>query len=189
MACWASRIRLGIFTQSKEGTCWLKRYTNVGIRAGFRGNCGGPDNPADAFYRTHLCQASSVPSLFSTALPCGAMWLSHPFFKKITLLLFNYSCLYFPTTPLPHPSHTQFPPLILPHFVFVHVSVLDVPENTSHFPHHDLLPPPLWLLSVCSLFQCLWLYLACLFVLLIRLHFKVRSYGICPSPPGLFHLA
>ena len=26
------------------------------------------------------------------------------------------------------------------------------------------LPPPLWLLSVCSLFQCLWLYFACLFV-------------------------
>ena len=26
-------------------------------------------------------------------------------------------------------------------------------------------------------------------VLLIRFHLKVRSYGICPSPPGLLHLA
>ena len=26
------------------------------------------------------------------------------------------------------------------------------------------LPTPFWLLSVCSLFQCLWLYFACLFV-------------------------
>ena len=32
------------------------------------------------------------------------------------------------------------------------------------------LPPPLWLLSVCSLFQCLWSYFACLFVMLIRFH-------------------
>ena len=31
-------------------------------------------------------------------------------------------------------------------------------------------PPPLWLLSVCSVFQCLWLYFACLSVLLIRFH-------------------
>ena len=35
-------------------------------------------------------------------------------------------------------------------------------------------------LSNCSLFQCLWLYFACLFVLLIRFQLKVRSYGICP---------
>ena len=34
-------------------------------------------------------------------------------------------------------------------------------------------------LSNCSLFQCLWLYFACLFVLLTRFHLKVRLYGIC----------
>ena len=32
-------------------------------------------------------------------------------------------------------------------------------------------------------------YFACLFVLLIRFHLKVRSYGICLSPPGLFSLS
>ena len=36
-------------------------------------------------------------------------------------------------------------------------------------------------------FQCLWLYFACLFILLIRFLLMVRSYGICLSPPGLFH--
>ena len=46
------------------------------------------------------------------------------------------------------------------------------------------LPSPLWLLSVCSLFQCLWLSFARLFVLLIRLHLQVRSYGISLSMPG-----
>ena len=51
------------------------------------------------------------------------------------------------------------------------------------------LSPPLWLLSVCSLFQCLWLYFAGFFVLLIRFHLKARSCGICLSLPGLFHLA
>ena len=48
--------------------------------------------------------------------------------------------------------------------------------------------PPLLFLLVGFLFQCLWLYFACLFVLLIRFHLKVRSYGICLSLPGLFHL-
>ena len=51
------------------------------------------------------------------------------------------------------------------------------------------LPPPLWSLSVCSLFPCLWLCFACWFVLLIRFHLQVRSYGICLSLPDLFHLA
>ena len=39
------------------------------------------------------------------------------------------------------------------------------------------LPSTLWLLSDCSLFQCLWLYFVCLFVLLISLHLQVRSHG------------
>ena len=37
---------------------------------------------------------------------------------------------------------------------------------------------PLWLLSICSLFPCLWLYFAHLFVLMIRFHLSVRLYGI-----------
>ena len=53
------------------------------------------------------------------------------------------------------------------------------------FLYNPLLSP-LWSLSACSQFQCLWLYFACLFILLIRILLKVRSYGICLSPPGLF---
>ena len=40
------------------------------------------------------------------------------------------------------------------------------------------LSPPLCSLPVCSLFPCLWFYFGSLFVLLIRFHLQVRSYGI-----------
>ena len=58
------------------------------------------------------------------------------------------------------------------------------------FPWNSL-PSALWILSACSpiVNQCLWLYFACLFVLLIRFLLKVRSYGIYLSLPGLFRLA
>ena len=49
--------------------------------------------------------------------------------------------------------------------------------------------PPIWSLSVCSLFPCLSFYVVHLFVLLIRLHLQVRSHGVCLSPPGLLHSA
>ena len=45
------------------------------------------------------------------------------------------------------------------------------------FPHYPL-PFPLWSLSACSQFQCLWLYFACLFVFLMRFQLKVRSYAV-----------
>ena len=43
-------------------------------------------------------------------------------------------------------------------------SLMALPRFSPIIP----LPSSLWLLSVCSLFQCLWLYFACLFLLLIR---------------------
>ena len=70
-------------------------------------------------------------------------------FKKNILLLFNYSCLHFLPTPLPHPSQTHLPPSLastLP-LGFVYVSFIVVPENPS--PHCPF-PPPLWLLLDCS---------------------------------------
>ena len=70
----------------------------------------------------------------------------HTFF----LLLFKYSCLHFPPTTLTNPSHPHSPPLILPLFGFAHVSFIHVPENPVLFSPHFLLPPPPWLLSVCS---------------------------------------
>ena len=112
------------------------------------------------------------------------LWISSLQRAILFLKLFKYSCLHFPPTTLPHASHPHLPLLIPPPLGFVHVSFIVFPENPS-----PISPSPLWSLSVCSLFPCLWFYFACLFVLLIRFHLKVRSHGICLSPPGLFHLA
>ena len=95
----------------------------------------------------------------------------------------HYSPLPYP----PHTSHIQPSPFLLsvsmgPLYMFFD---LTLPLFSPVTP----LPSPLLLLSVCSLFPCLWFYFAHLLVLLIRFHLQVRSYGICPSPPGLFHLA
>ena len=63
-----------------------------------------------------------------------------------------------PTQPTPTSQPQSFPLLALsmgPLYMF--------PDDPSpSFPHYSL-PLPLWLLSVCSLFQCLCLYFACLF--------------------------
>ena len=76
-------------------------------------------------------------------------------------------------------------PLCLWPWVLYTCSLMTLP---FHCPVISL-PPLFWLLSLCSLFLCLWLYFARFFILLIRFHLEVRSYGICPSQPGLFHLA
>ena len=110
-------------------------------------------------------------------------------FFKIILLLFNYSCLHLLPHHFPQLQPSPPPSPIPQPLAFVHVSLIVVPENPSPFSPHHPLPPPLGLLSDCSQFQCLWLHFVCFFVLLIRFHLEVRSYGICLSPPGLFHLA
>ena len=102
------------------------------------------------------------------------------------LLLFNYICPHFPpllSSALPTPSHTQSSPhtVLVPRY-FINVPYLD---PSPSFPSY---PPTLWSLSVCSLFPCLWFCFAYLFVLLIRFHLNMRSYGICLPLPGLFHL-
>ena len=96
----------------------------------------------------------------------------------IFLLLFKYSFVPFPrplpTTPVLSTSLTCFhPPCYCP-CVLYNCSC----KPFTLFPCNSL-PFPLWSLSACSLFQCLWLYFACLFILLIRFLLKVRLYGIC----------
>ena len=63
------------------------------------------------------------------------------FFKKIILLLFNYSCLNFPlTTPSqPQPNPPPSPASTLP-LGFVHVSFIVVPENPPPFIISSPLP-------------------------------------------------
>ena len=49
---------------------------------------------------------------------------------------------------------------------------------------------PLSPLAIVTLLTSMSLVIFCvLFLLLIMFQLKVRSYGICPSPPGLIHLA
>ena len=104
------------------------------------------------------------------------------FFIVIQLQLYAFSPL---TSPPPQLNPPPSPiPTIPPDFV--HVSFIIVPAiPSSHCPH----PTPPWPLLDCSQPQCLWWYFVCFFLLLIMFQLKVRSYGICPSPPGLFHLA
>ena len=85
------------------------------------------------------------------------------------LLLCNYSCPHFPpiTLPiLPTPtSHIQLSPIPLSSSMGPLYMFLD-----DLLPSFSYYPPPLWLLSICSLFPCFWLYFAHSFVLLIRFH-------------------
>ena len=71
----------------------------------------------------------------------------------------------FPIHPLPYPTLNPSSLWLCPWVLYAHslMTLTLLSPVTS-------LPPPLWLLSVCSLFPCLWLYFACLFVLLIRFH-------------------
>ena len=114
------------------------------------------------------------------------IWEGYLFFLIYFLLLFNYSCMPFlpfpPPTPaeptsLPHPHHRpRFCPCVL--------------YNSSCNPLFPLSPPHSPLATARQFPpQCLWWYFVCFFLLLIMFQLKVRSYGICPSPPGLFHLA
>ena len=108
---------------------------------------------------------------------------------KIFLIFYFSSRVVSIFTPPQPPIHSHLSPLNLPPLALSMCPLymfLDGPSLI--FPNYPS-PPPLWLLSVYSLFECLWLYFAWLFVLLIRFHLQVRSYGICLSPPGLFHLA
>ena len=117
-----------------------------------------------------------------TALPCLMESPLNFLFKK---LLFNYRCPNFPTITLPCPAQS------IPTLLCITMGPLYIllDQTLPLLSPVILLPPPLQSLSVCSSFLCLWFYLGHLFVLFIRFHIQMRSYGICLLPPGLFHLA
>ena len=122
----------------------------------------------------------------------GFFWMEYfLFFFFHFLLLFNYSCLHFPPTTPPHNSQPSPLPTLNPTLLWFCPWVLYTCSRKLFplFLPFSPPPPPLWLLSVCSQFQRLWLYFACLLVLLISFHLQVRLHGICLSPLGLFHLA
>ena len=101
------------------------------------------------------------------------LWSSTSFVYKGTLFLFlclqkvlfiylfcfyfSYCCsstvLHFPPTTLPCPTHPHLPPSIRPPLTLYvgPCSLTTLPLLSPFIP----LCPPLWLLSACSLFQCL----------------------------------
>ena len=96
--------------------------------------------------------------------------------------MFKYSCLHSPHTPPIPTSHTQSYPTALllslsmcPTYMF--------PDHPASFPPFYSLPLPLWLLSVCSLCQCLWLcYVAWLLCCLdFKFTFKIKSITLKKS--------
>ena len=108
------------------------------------------------------------------------------FFILVLLQLSQFSPPHCSPLPCPRPAPTVSPhPVVHVHGSFIHVPWLD---PTPSFPTYTPLPP-LSLPWVYSLFPCLWFYFPHLFVLFIRFLLYVRSYGICLSPSGLFHLA
>ena len=77
-------------------------------------------------------------------------------------LLFSYTCPTF--LPIALPCLTPPLPQSIPPIVRAHESSIRVP-CLAPFPSFPVIPcpPPLWSLSVCSLFPCLWFYFAHLF--------------------------
>ena len=95
-------------------------------------------------------------------------------FYLLFSLLFNYSCPHFFFTTLSCPTHPHFPHSI-PLYCLHACSLMGTCSMGTLYmflddPSPSFLSYPLWLLSVCSLFPCLWFCFAYLFVLLIRFH-------------------
>ena len=112
------------------------------------------------------------------------------FFKKNILLLLYYSCPNFSPFALLDPAHPLLPQSI-PTLLSVSMGHSYSFLGQSLLLLFTLIPfvLPLWSLSICSLFPCLWVYFARQFILCIRFLLQVRSYGIFLSPTSLFHLA
>ena len=88
------------------------------------------------------------------------------FFIVVQVRLSPLSTHHAPPPHPPPPSHLNPTPLWLCPQVLYTCSLMIFPLLSPIIS----LDPPLWLLLVCSLFQCLWLYFARLLVLLIRFH-------------------
>ena len=102
--------------------------------------------------------------LFNYFFPVKWEIYSSKLFKNFFSWIFKNCCsstvvFIFPP-PQPSPPPTLDP---TPHWFCPCVLHICSWKTFLLFPPYPF-PPPLWLLSVCSLFQCLWLYFVCLFV-------------------------
>ena len=127
---------------------------------------------------------SSFTSVLNLCISqCVSLNLFNIYFFKSFLNF--YATTVIPISPLPSSAHPTPPlpqsiPTLLSMSVVIHTCSLSRPSPFL---------PSLWLLSVCSLFPSLWFYFVPQFILFIRFLLQVKSYGICLSPTGLFHVA
>ena len=108
-----------------------------------------------------------------------------PFFFNFYCYLIRVVCLFSPSL---HPTPgepTSLPPLQPPPWICpcVRYSSSCNPLSSLSPSHSPLTIVRLFLTSMSLVIFCL------LFSSIDYVQLKVRSYGICPSPPGLFHLA
>ena len=89
-------------------------------------------------------------------------------FIVVQVYLSPFSCHHFPPPHPPPPPTLNSTSLWLCPWVLYTCSLMTLPPLSPIIPF----PSPLWLLSICSLFQCLWMYFACLFC---WLHSTYRS--------------
>ena len=109
------------------------------------------------------------------------------FFNFFYCYAITVVCLFSPSL-YPTPGEpTSLPPLHPPPWFCpcVLYSSSCNPLFPLSLPHSPLAIVRLFLTTMSLVILCLLLF----FFLLIMFQLRVRSYGICPSPPGLFHLA
>ena len=126
-------------------------------------------------------------TIFYTIVYHILVFLWDAFLFSHFLLLFSYSSPTFFPKAFPYPISPT--PTVNPPIVHAKESSICVPlfAPSPSFPHSSPPASPPVTVSLFFISKCLALF--CLFVLLIRFHFEVRSYGICLSLPDLFHLA
>ena len=134
-----------------------------------------------------LCTGISHPLWSLTIINKLETKLTFCIFLLYFYCLHYYRCPHFP--PFAH-LHPAPPPLPSGHIV-VCVCELLICSSANPFTLFYPVPPPcsLWQLSVCSVCPCLCFCIVHQFILTIRFHIQVRSYAICLSLTGLFHLA
>ena len=147
------------------------------------------------FWNAHLAWLSSFPPISQSALSCSTCRLLFLFFlfKKflycfkllIPLQMSPISPHICPPPPSSCPPPWPSPPVVCVHRLCMYVYVFFGKSQFHPCFHHT----PLGDLSVCSTCPHLWSSFVCQFILFTRFHIAVRSYGICLSLTGLFHLA
>ena len=73
-----------------------------------------PATPYQSLFPLLTGNHNTVVCVYQFLIVCFSHLFISLHFLKIILLLFNYSCLHFLHTPLPHPNQTHLPPLLPP---------------------------------------------------------------------------